>query len=120
MGEEELDKAMHMLEKRVAEHVLQKTPYSTPKIFIAFITLLVILIMLLVFILLGVEAFTKNSSFEAVVNSTIVAGAGVGMGTASEEEEVKETTIEGIARCVRQLAIRFCLPLYHICCVHDT
>jgi len=80
MGPDEFEKAMHLLEDRVADKVLSHMGFSTQTLVLGFLGLTIILMMLFVFIFLGIGAFTSGGSFESVVNSVIAASAGGAVG----------------------------------------
>lgn len=60
----------------VAEEALAKTGLSKKELIVAVIYSVVFLLMLFAFIFIGISAFSKASSFGAVVNSTLPMSAG--------------------------------------------
>jgi len=80
----EFESCMRVLEELVTERVLSEYGYAAPALIKKFLVAFLILALLFIFIFLGINAFSTNSSFQSVVNSSFpaLAAGGVGGGAA--------------------------------------
>jgi len=109
MGPDEFEKAIRLLEQRVADKVLVSMGFSTQTLVLGFLGLTVILLLLFVFIFLGIGAFTTGNTFEAVVNSFIAVSAGGAVGANRQKSRaerhfvLKDTLTKVLDRLKRAL-----------------
>jgi len=93
----EFESCMRVLEELITDQVVSDFGYAIPTLVKKFAGLLVVLALLFVFIFLGINAFSVNSSFQSVVNSSFpvlaaggVSSGGGGSATADQEASVKQ------------------------------
>jgi len=77
---DEFTHAMLILKREIAMQALAKLGFSRQDIMTLFVMLCGFLLLVFVFIFVGIAAFSTATSFNAVINSLIPAGAGTSLG----------------------------------------
>eukprot|EP01006_Ploeotia_vitrea_P023713 TRINITY_DN56295_c0_g2_i1.p1 TRINITY_DN56295_c0_g2~~TRINITY_DN56295_c0_g2_i1.p1 ORF type:complete len:290 (-),score=56.78 TRINITY_DN56295_c0_g2_i1:81-884(-) len=82
----EFDTAVEIVEDQISSGVLAMLGLSTATMIKVFVTSIVLLLLIFVFIFCGIIAFTTGTAFAAVINSLMPAGAGVSVATSAKDK----------------------------------
>jgi len=77
--------------------VMEQLGFSVADIIVSFLWIIVMLMMMFAFILVGVEAFSPQSSFASVTNSFLPIMAGVSVNQKSDKAEQKPEELKEAA-----------------------
>jgi len=98
---DEFEKGFAIIATEVAHAALQSLGLNDAQIYAAIATGLCLLMGIIAFIFMGMAAFTENSTFGSVVNSSFVGGAGGA--TAANDEETADATDPKIAEYMEEV-----------------
>lgn len=96
-------KAMTILKEDVAMKALDKMHLTTFTLYMVLATVIIFLLVLLMFIFIGIIAFSPVNSFSGVVNSIMPIAAGAGANSKGHTSKQLEKVMEKLEGSVKQV-----------------
>eukprot|EP01017_Pseudomicrothorax_dubius_P029129 TRINITY_DN3508_c0_g4_i1.p1 TRINITY_DN3508_c0_g4~~TRINITY_DN3508_c0_g4_i1.p1 ORF type:complete len:195 (-),score=58.52 TRINITY_DN3508_c0_g4_i1:49-633(-) len=101
MNVEEFDQALMYLSKKNVLMSLEYLGINLSTLIVMLVTLIALLLLLFTFIFVGINAFSVGGAFGAAVNSSIPAGAGLGLSQASGKKASDQLNDEAVNETVQ-------------------
>jgi uncharacterized membrane protein len=86
--------ALALLKTEVCEETLDNIGVSRSTLLGLFLTSVLVLLVLIMFVIVGILAFRIGSTFSSIVNSCMVVGSGLGVGGKDKTDGVQDGDVD--------------------------